>query len=121
MALASPTGTVRIEAPIPGKSLIGVEVPNNSRGIVSFKSLITADTMKSAKSKLATVLGKDVGGRVLSYDIAKMPHMLVAGTTGSGKSIFIHNVLFSILYRATPHEVKFIMIDPKRVDRKSVV
>ncbi|NMB70212.1 DNA translocase FtsK [candidate division WWE3 bacterium] len=116
MALASPTGTVRIEAPIPGKSLIGIEVPNNSRGIVGFKTLITSDSMKAMKSKLGCVLGKDVGGKVLSYDIGKMPHMLVAGTTGSGKSIFIHNVLFSILYRATPHEVKFILIDPKRVE-----
>jgi len=116
MALESPTGTVRIEAPIPGTSLIGVEVPNNNRGTVGFKTLITADTMKTMKSKLAIVLGKDVGGRVLAYDVGKMPHMLVAGTTGSGKSVFIHNVIFSILYRSTPHEVKFIMIDPKRVE-----
>lgn len=116
MALESPTGTVRIEAPIPGKSLIGIEVPNNNRSMVSFKSLITSEPMKALKSKLGIALGKDVGGRVLSYDIGKMPHMLVAGTTGSGKSIFIHNVLFSILFRATPNEVKLILIDPKRVE-----
>ncbi|RJR27479.1 DNA translocase FtsK [candidate division WWE3 bacterium] len=116
LALASPNGTVRIEAPIPGKSLIGIEVPNNTRAIVSFKSLITSEPMKGLKSKLGIALGKDVGGRVHVYDIGKMPHMLVAGTTGSGKSIFIHNILFSVLYRATPQEVKLILIDPKRVE-----
>ncbi len=116
LELASPTGSVRIEAPIPGKSLIGIEVPNNTRAIVSFKSLISSEPMKSLKSKLGIVLGKDVGGRVHVYDIGKMPHMLIAGTTGSGKSIFIHNILFSILYRASPQEVKIILIDPKRVE-----
>jgi S-DNA-T family DNA segregation ATPase FtsK/SpoIIIE len=116
MALASPTGSVRIEAPIPGKALIGIEVPNNTRAMVSFKSLLMSDSMKEIKSKLAIVLGKDVAGKAYGYDIGKMPHMLVAGTTGSGKSIFIHNVLFSILFRANPNEVKFILIDPKRVE-----
>lgn len=116
LALASPTGSVRIEAPIPGKSLIGIEVPNTKRTLVYFKSLINTDAMKSLKSKLGVVLGEDVAGRVLSYDIGKMPHLLIAGTTGSGKSIFIHNLLFSILFRATPQEVKFILIDPKRVE-----
>lgn len=116
LALASPTGSVRIEAPIPGKALIGIEVPNNKRAIVSFKSLVTSEAMKGMKSKLGIVLGKDVGGRVYSYDISKMPHMLIAGSTGSGKSIFIHNILFSILFKASPQEVKFILIDPKRVE-----
>ena len=116
LALASPTGSVRIEAPIPGKSLIGIEVPNTKRTLVYFKTLITSDAIKNMKSKLGIVLGEDVGGRVLAYDIGKMPHILIAGTTGSGKSIFIHNILFSILFRATPQEVKFIIVDPKRVE-----
>ena len=116
LALASPTGTVRIEAPIPGKSLIGIEVPNAKRTMVYFKSLIGSSVMKGNISKLTVVLGEDVGGRVITYDIGKMPHLLIAGTTGSGKSIFIHNLLFSILFKATPQEVKFILIDPKRVE-----
>ncbi len=116
MVLESPTGSVRIEAPIPGKSLIGIEVPNNTRAMVSFKSLLMSEPMKELKSKIGIVLGKDVAGKVYAYDIGKMPHMLIAGTTGSGKSIFVHNVLFSILFRANPNEVKFILVDPKRVE-----
>lgn len=116
LALASPTGSVRIEAPIPGKSLIGIEVPNNNRTLVNFKSLITSEPMKALKQKLGIILGVDVGGRVHVYDVGKMPHMLIAGTTGSGKSVFIHNAIFSMLFRATPQEIKFILIDPKRVE-----
>jgi len=116
LALASPTGSVRIEAPIPGKSLIGIEVPNDDRSTVYFKSLITSDSIKYLKSKLGIVLGKDVGGKVYAYDIAEMPHLLIAGATGSGKSVFIHNLIFSLLYRSTPQEVKLILIDPKRVE-----
>ncbi len=116
LALASPTGSVRIEAPIPGKSLIGIEVPNTKRTMVYFKSLIDSEVVKNLKSKLAVVLGEDVGGKVVTYDIGSMPHLLIAGTTGSGKSIFIHNILLSILFRATPQEVKFILLDPKRVE-----
>ena len=116
LALASTTGTVRIEAPIPGTSYIGVEVPNNNRVIVNFKSQLTSEPMKKMKSKLSIVLGKDVSGRTHVHDVSTMPHMLVAGTTGSGKSVFIHNIIFSIMYRATPQEVKFILVDPKRVE-----
>jgi len=116
LALASPNGTVRIEAPIPGRSQVGVEVPNNVRAIVNFKSLITSAPMKALKSKLGIVLGKDVSGLVQTCDLAKMPHLLVAGTTGSGKSVLLHNILFSILFRASPQEVKFILVDPKRVE-----
>jgi S-DNA-T family DNA segregation ATPase FtsK/SpoIIIE len=116
LALASPSGTVRIEAPIPGTSLIGIEVPNNNRLMVSFKELLVSDKMKKNKSKRAIVLGKDVGGNTMIYDIASMPHLLVAGATGSGKSIFIQTLLFSLLYRAGPDEVKLILIDPKRVE-----
>jgi len=116
LALASPTGSVRIEAPIPGKSLIGIEVPNNTKSIVNIKSLLISESMKAMKSKLGIVLGKDVGGQTIVYDISKMPHMLIAGATGSGKSMFIHSLLFSILFRASPQECKFILIDPKRVE-----
>ena len=116
LALASPTGSVRIEAPIPGKSLIGIEVPNISRSLVYVRSLLTSEAMKGMKSKLGIVLGKDVGGKTYVYDIARMPHILIAGTTGSGKSIFIHNIMLSILYRSNPQEVKFILVDPKRVE-----
>ena len=116
LALASPTGTVRVEAPIPGRAYIGIEVPNNNRVIVPFKELLTSEAMRSMSSKLAIVLGKDVGGRTHVYSIDKMPHLLVAGATGSGKSVFLHSLLFSLLYRATPQEVKFILVDPKRVE-----
>lgn len=116
LALASPSGSVRIEAPIPGRSLVGIEVPNNNRVAVNFKTLLTSDQMKANKSKLGIVLGLDVGGQPVVYDIQKMPHLLIAGATGSGKSVFIHNLMFSILYKASPQECKFIMIDPKRVE-----
>ena len=116
LALASPTGSVRIEAPIPGKKLIGVEVPNNTRVNVNFKSLLTSEPMRAMKSKLGIVLGKDVGGNAIAYDVAKMPHLLVAGATGSGKSVFLHSAIFSMLYRANPNDIKFILIDPKRTE-----
>ena len=114
LALASPNGSVRVEAPIPGTSEIGIEVPNTVRSVVNFKSIITSDAMKAMKTKLAVGLGKDVAGKTYVYDIGKMPHMLIAGATNSGKSIFIHNILFSVLFRASPQEVKFILVDPKR-------
>ncbi|OGC57483.1 hypothetical protein A3H26_01300 [candidate division WWE3 bacterium RIFCSPLOWO2_12_FULL_36_10] len=116
LALASPTGSVRIEAPIPGKSQIGIEVPNTTPTVVSFKSLLVSDAMKSAKSKLSIVLGSDVSGTARVYDISKMPHLLVAGSTGSGKSVFLHSLIFSLLFRCSPQECKFILIDPKRVE-----
>jgi len=114
LALASPTGSVRVEAPIPGKALIGIEVPNRTRSMVDFKSMISSEPMKNAKSKISIALGKDVGGVSHIYDIGKMPHLLIAGATGSGKSIFIHNLILSILFRATPQEVKLILMDFKR-------
>ncbi len=116
MALESPTGSVRLEIPIPGRNAIGVEVPNLIKSFVYFKDILDSDQMKAMKSKISVGLGKDVGGMVRTYDIAKMPHLLVAGATGSGKSVFLHSILFSILYRASPQEVKFILIDPKRVE-----
>jgi S-DNA-T family DNA segregation ATPase FtsK/SpoIIIE len=116
LALASPTGSVRIEAPMPGTHFIGIEVPNNTRTPVTFKEVFTADVMKSSKTPLSIVLGKDVGGAPLIYSIGKMPHLLVAGATGSGKSVFLHSILFSILYRCSPLECQLILIDPKRVE-----
>ena len=116
MALASPSGSVIIQAPIPGRSLIGIEVPNNNRSKVSIKTLLNSEKMKQSKDKLAIVLGLDVTGTPIIYNIAKMPHLLVAGATGSGKSVFLHSLLFSILYRNSPSECKLVMIDPKRVE-----
>jgi S-DNA-T family DNA segregation ATPase FtsK/SpoIIIE len=116
LSLASPDASVRIQAPIPGKSLIGIEVPNNTRSKVALKTLLNSDRMKNSKNKLEIVLGLDISGHVLTYNIARMPHLLVAGATGSGKSIFLNSLIFSILYRNSPDECKLIMIDPKRVE-----
>jgi len=114
LALASPTGSVRIEAPIPGKALIGIEVPNRIRAKVSYKTIVTSEPFKNSKSKLTVGLGKDVGGVTHVYEIGRMPHLLIAGATNSGKSVFIHNIIFSLLFRATPQEVKLILMDFKR-------
>jgi len=116
LALATPTGTVRIEAPIPGKSLIGIEIPNKSLEVVGLKSILASDLMQSQKSKLAVALGQNVAGEPVVADIAKMPHVLIAGTTGSGKSVLLNAFLASILFRAAPFEVKLILVDPKRVE-----
>lgn len=116
MALESPTGSVRLEIPIPGRNAMGVEVPNSVKSFVYFKDILLSDQMKTLRSKLGVGLGKDVAGMARVYDIAKMPHLLVAGATGSGKSVFLHSVMFSLLYRASPQEVKFILMDPKRVE-----
>ena len=116
LALATPTGTVRIEAPIPGKSLIGIEIPNRALEIVYLKSILGSSQMLENKSKLVVALGKDVSGNPFMTDIAKMPHALIAGATGSGKSVLINAIIASILFRASPAEVKFIMVDPKRVE-----
>lgn len=116
LALASPSGDVRIQAPIPGTSLIGIEVPNKNRVTVSVKQLLSSEKMKSSKDKLNTVIGLDVTGKPIVYNISKMPHLLVAGATGTGKSVFLHTLLFSILFRNSPSECKLIIIDPKEVD-----
>ncbi len=116
LALATRTGTVRIEAPIPGKSLVGIEVPNHTLEVVTLKSVLSADELKKRKSKLAVPLGKDTGSHAVIVDIDKMPHTLVAGTTGSGKSILMHNLITSLLFRNSPDELKLILIDPKRVE-----
>lgn len=107
---------IRIEAPIPGKAAIGIEVPNKESLMVAFRDLIDSKEFKSSESKLSFAVGKDLSGKVVVTDIAKMPHMLIAGATGSGKSVCINTLIMSILYKATPQEVKLIMIDPKVVE-----
>ncbi len=107
---------IRIEAPIPGKSAVGVEVPNKSSSTVAIRELLESDQFKEAKSKLFACLGKDITGEPIFIDIGKMPHLLIAGTTGSGKSVCINSIIMSLLYKARPDEVQFIMIDPKKVE-----
>lgn len=116
LATEAPTGQVRIEAPIPGRSLVGIEVPNRSLELVSLKTMLASSQMQKAKSKLSVPLGLDVSGTPIIADISKMPHVLIAGTTGSGKSVLINAFVASLLFRASPSEVKLIMIDPKRVE-----
>ena len=107
---------IRIEAPIPGKAAIGIEIPNKHNQTVHFRDLIESSTFKNFKSRLAFAVGKDIGGKTVVTDLAKMPHLLIAGATGSGKSVCINTLIMSILYKASPEEVKLIMIDPKMVE-----
>ena len=116
LALALAKSGVRIEAPIPGKAAVGIEVPNDSRQTVSLRNLIETPEFQNHKSKIASCLGADVSGKPVIFDIEKMPHLLVAGTTGSGKSVCINTIIASILYRAKPNEVKLVLIDPKKVE-----
>ncbi len=116
LALAAPTGQIRIEAPIPGRNLVGIEIPNRSLEFVTLKQMLQSDIMRTSKSKLTVALGLDVSGNPVVATVAKMPHVLVAGTTGSGKSVLINTWVCSLLYRATPDEVRLIMVDPKRVE-----
>lgn len=107
---------VRIEAPIPGKAAVGIEVPNTVKNTVSMRELIDTPEFYEQRSLLSAGIGKDIAGNCVYCDIAKMPHLLVAGTTGSGKSVCMNSIITSILYRAKPDEVKFLMIDPKQVE-----
>lgn len=107
---------IRIEAPIPGKAAVGIEVPNKTNEMVMFRDLIENNEFKRAKSNIAFAVGKNLAGRVIVSDIAKMPHLLIAGATGSGKSVCINTLIMSILYKAHPDDVKLIMIDPKVVE-----
>lgn len=116
LALAAPTGQIRIEAPIPGRSLVGIELPNRSPEFVSLRKILESDNAKNHKSKLAVSMGLDVSGEAVVADIAKMPHVLIAGSTGSGKSVAINSFIASLLFRASPQEVNLIMVDPKRVE-----
>lgn len=108
--------SVRIEAPIPGKPAIGIEVPNTVKDTVSLRDILESDAFKNSKSKLAFAVGKDIGGSAIVGDVAKMPHMIIAGATGSGKSVCTNSIIMSILMNATPDEVKLILIDPKIVE-----
>ncbi len=116
IALNLAAETIRIEAPIPGKQAVGIEVPNKEKEVVHFREIIESKEFKSNKSKLTIGLGKDVAGNVELADIAKMPHVLIAGSTGSGKSVCINTIITSIVYNAKPSEVKFVMVDPKVVE-----
>ena len=107
---------IRIEAPIPGKAAVGIEVPNKENVMVAFRDLIESPEFQTAKSKISFAVGKDISGKTKVTDIAKMPHLLIAGATGSGKSVCINTIIMSILYKARPDEVKLIMIDPKVVE-----
>ncbi len=116
IALNLAANGVRIEAPIPGKAAVGIEVPNKMITTVSMRELIDSEEFRSSKSKLTSVLGKDLTGNIVLTDLAQMPHLLIAGTTGSGKSVCVNSILLSILYKARPDEVKLLLIDPKMVE-----
>ena len=116
IALNLAASGIRIEAPIPNKPAVGIEVPNKIRDTVPFRQLIESSEIAEKKSKLAAVLGKDISGEIVIADIAEMPHLLIAGTTGSGKSVCVNSIIMSILFRSKPDDVKFIMIDPKAVE-----
>jgi S-DNA-T family DNA segregation ATPase FtsK/SpoIIIE len=119
LATEAPTGQVRIEAPIPGRNLVGIEIPNQSLELVSLKTMLSSKKMQASKSKLAVALGLDVSGNPIVTDIGKLPHILIAGTTGSGKSVMVNTFISSLLFRASPSEIKLILIDPKRVELTS--
>jgi S-DNA-T family DNA segregation ATPase FtsK/SpoIIIE len=116
LALALAAHSIRMELPIPGKALVGIEVPNKSTAIVRLREVMQTKEFVDHKSKLAMALGRDVAGRPMVADLAKMPHLLIAGATGTGKSVAINSLFISLLYRNTPQDVKFIVIDPKRVE-----
>ena len=116
LALAAPTGQIRIEAPIPGRNLVGIEIPNRSPEYVTLYEIMNHPDMKKEKSRLAVGLGLGVSGNPAMADIKKMPHVLVAGSTGSGKSVCINTIITTLLFRNSPQELRFIMVDPKRVE-----
>ena len=116
IALNLAAETIRIEAPIPGKQAVGIEVPNAEKEMVHLRDVLESDNFQTAKSKLSVALGKDVAGNTMIADIAKMPHVLIAGATGSGKSVCINTIITSIIYNSKPSEVKLLMVDPKIVE-----
>jgi S-DNA-T family DNA segregation ATPase FtsK/SpoIIIE len=116
LALALAAHPIRIEAPIPGKALVGVEVPNQVKAVVSLKEILLSKNYKERKSNLNMALGKDVSGASWIFDITKMPHLLVAGATNSGKSVCLNTIIVSLMYQNTPDDLRFIMVDPKRVE-----
>lgn len=116
LALAAPTGTVRIEAPIPGRSLVGIEVPNYTPTLVTMKNTLQSETFRKSKSKISVILGHNVSGQTVIGDLDKMPHVLIAGATGSGKTVCLNSFIATLLFQNAPHELKIIMVDPKRVE-----
>ena len=116
LALTLSAKTIRIEAPIPGKSLVGIEIPNKVKSIVGLATLLSDDKFQKSAKPLTVALGRALSGKAIFGNLAKMPHLLVAGTTGSGKSVTIHSIITSLLYRNAPEDLQFIMVDPKRVE-----
>ena len=116
LALSLAAHPIRIEAPIPGKSLVGIEIPNKSKSVVGLATLLSDEKFQNGAKPLLTALGRGISGKAVFGNLAKMPHVLVAGTTGSGKSVTIHSMITSLLYRNGPDDLKFIMVDPKRVE-----
>lgn len=116
LALAIKAKSIRIQAPIPGRGLVGIEIPNPTRDMIYLRDLLLSEDMRKHKSRLAFGLGKDIAGKPIVADLARMPHLLIAGATGSGKSVCINTILMSLIMRTTPDEVRFILIDPKRVE-----
>ena len=116
IALNLAADSIRMEAPIPGKSAVGVEIPNKRSSTVRLRELLETEDFINSKSKTAVCMGKDVAGQPIIADVAKMPHALIAGATGMGKSVCMNSLIISMLYKARPDEVKFIMIDPKQVE-----
>ncbi len=114
LALAAPR--VRIEAPIPGKAAVGIEVPNKDAATVLLRDIIESDEFQNAKSPITMALGKDIAGKIIVADLAKMPHMLIAGSTGSGKSVCINDIIVSMIYKSSPQDLKLILVDPKMVE-----
>ena len=116
LSLALAAHPLRIEAPIPGRSLVGIEMPNTTKTTLGLASLFKEEGYAKSDLPLIVSLGRDVTGKAMFANVAKMPHLLVAGATGSGKSIYIHSFIISLLYRNPPESLRFIMIDPKRVE-----
>jgi len=119
LALALASHPIRIEAPIPGKSLVGIEVPNQNVAIVRFKEMLESDDFAKRKSSLSMPLGRDVSGKIVISNLLKMPHLLISGATGSGKSICLNSIILSFLYQNSPDELRFILVDPKKVEMTS--
>jgi S-DNA-T family DNA segregation ATPase FtsK/SpoIIIE len=116
IALAMKAVSVRVVAPIPGKDRVGIEVPNSKMNVVNLREILASDNFSKAKSKLTLALGKDIAGMPVVSDLGTMPHLLIAGTTGSGKTVCVNSIIISMLFHATPDEIKFIMVDPKMVE-----